>query len=110
LTNKEYATNSSGSGNEGEGDALNNHQSPPIPQSDMNKLLRQIMLTPGKTVSFSLLSQKGMFRKNVHGHSGKNLMHHLVANILPKVPLGVVQEKATANRTMVITKILFCLL
>ncbi|CAB4010675.1 Hypothetical predicted protein [Paramuricea clavata] len=101
LTNKEYATNSSRSGNEGEGEALNNQQSPPIPQSVMNKLLRQILLTPGKTVSFSQLSQKGMFRKNVHGYSGKNLMHHLVANILPKVPLGVVQEKATANRIMV---------
>ena len=73
----------------------------------MNKLLRQVLLTPGKTVSFSVLSQKGIFRKTIHGHSGINLVNHLVTNILPKVPLGVVQEKITANRTMVITKILF---
>ena len=106
MTNKEYATNST----RNEDDALNNQQSPPIPQSEMNKLLRQILLMPGKTVSFSLLSQKGLFRRNVHGHSGKNLVQHLVTNILPNVSLGVVQHKATANRTMVITTILFYLL
>ena len=43
--------------------AVVNQHPPAIPQSEMKKLLRQVLLTPGKTGSFSVLSQKGIFRK-----------------------------------------------
>lgn len=72
------------------------------PQSEMNKLIRQIMLTPGRAISFTLLNQKGVFRRNVHGYTGRQLMQHLMCNILPKVPLGEVQAiTISGNKTKV---------
>lgn len=38
------------------------------------KILANVILIPGRIVSLTILNQKGMFRKNTQGLSGKPLM------------------------------------
>ena len=62
LTKKDYVGNTPGS----DENAVVNQHRPVVLQSEMNKLLREVLLMPGKTVSFSVLSQKRILQKAVH--------------------------------------------
>lgn len=53
-------------------------------------MLGNVILKPGRVVSLTILNQKGMFRKNTQGLSGKSLMQKVV-NGLPTLHLGDVE-------------------
>ena len=44
------------------------------PVDPFKKMLANVILIPGRIVSLKILNQKGMFRKNTQGLSGKSLM------------------------------------
>lgn len=66
-----------------------------------HKVFRQILLTPGKVISLSILNQKGIFRKTA-GITGKALMDK-IANEIPTLKLGIIETfTIPANKTKVI--------
>ncbi len=65
------------------------------------KIIKQVLLTPGKVLSMSiLLNHKSLFRKT-NGLSGKRLVEKVVAEI-PKLLLADVETyNVTKNKTKV---------
>ena len=47
-------------------------------ETDLNKLYKNIVLQPGKVVSFSILNRKAYFKKTIGGLSGKVLMEKTI--------------------------------
>ena len=67
------------------------------------KIIKQVLLTPGKIISMSiLLNQKSTFHKQ-NGLSGKPLMEKVLVEI-PKLALGEVETyNISKNKTKVLT-------
>ncbi len=61
-----------------------------IPISKRNELIKEILLTPGRVISFTILNYKGTFRKNGYELKGKLLMQYIIDN-MRNLPLGQLQ-------------------
>ncbi len=61
-----------------------------IPISKRNELIKEILLTPGRVISFTILNYKGTFRKNGYELKGKLLMQYIIDN-MQNLPSGQLQ-------------------
>ena len=72
LSNRGYVVN-----NQDE-ESQQQAQSPSTPQgkppNNFRKLQRAVLSTPGKIVSFSILNKRGIFKKEIGGLTGRDLM------------------------------------
>ena len=64
------------------------------------QLVKTVLLTPGTVISFSILYQKGVFRKAVSGESGKVLSSR-IANIMNALAFGNIERFTTGNKSQV---------
>ena len=61
-----------------------------IPISKRNELIKEILLTPRRVISFTILNYKGTFRKNGYELKGKLLMQYIIDN-MRNLPSGQLQ-------------------
>jgi hypothetical protein len=96
LSEKEYVLDG-----ENEGETLETEST--NVDAKITKMMKQVLLSPGKVVSMSiLLKEKSTFRKQ-NGLSGKALMEKVTAEIR-KLSLGEVEVYNTTNRAKVHNK------
>jgi hypothetical protein len=62
----------------------------PQPQTQYSSIIKNVLLTPGRHISFPILQKKGLFRKPVNGESGKFLAR-IVGNELQQTDLGEIE-------------------